>query len=59
MTKYRVRLFVIRSHYFTVEAENEEAAVEFARNRWGETGEGDYVDTYSDRIHDHDVEEMD
>jgi hypothetical protein len=58
MPNYDVRLFVIGSHHFMVEAESEEAAYEKARARWssGETGR---FDEESVRIFEHDVEETD
>ena len=57
MPKYRVRLFVLQSHYYTVEAETEEAAYANARERFANDEEG-YVDKFDMRVHDHDVESM-
>jgi len=53
---FKVRLFVIQSHYYNVSAATEEDAVACARRQWGEGNEGIVPDDDA-RIHDHEVEE--
>jgi hypothetical protein len=58
MPEYEVRIFAIRSHYYSVKAESKSAAYEEASRRWHE-GDSGYTPRDDHRIHDHEVGEAD